>query len=185
MGSERQRHNAPSSAPAFDQFAARALPGLLRTAFLLTGDRGHAEDLVQTALVRMLRRWQVIDESPDAYALRVLVNLSRDRRRNLSRRLTEVPADRAPELTATDDVGRWLEHDAIISAVRALPRRQREVLTLRYFLDLSIADTAATLGFSDGAVKAYTSRALTSMRNLLTEQPAIQTHARREAGNAD
>jgi DNA-directed RNA polymerase specialized sigma24 family protein len=75
--------------PAFEDFVRARSPSLLRTAFLLTGDRGHAEDLLQTTLLRVAWRWRAASARPDAYARRVLVNLSRDRWRNLSRRVRE------------------------------------------------------------------------------------------------
>jgi DNA-directed RNA polymerase specialized sigma24 family protein len=74
----------------FDRFALRVSSSLLRSAYLLTGDRGHAEDLLQVALWRTARRWHAVQGSPDAYAREVLVNLSRDRRRGLRRRPVEL-----------------------------------------------------------------------------------------------
>jgi DNA-directed RNA polymerase specialized sigma24 family protein len=91
-----------------------------------------------------------------------------------------------PDAQAPDDVGRLLERDAIIAAARALPRRQREVFTLRFLLDLSVAETAATLGFGEGAVKAYTSRALASMRRVLAEEASATAPSQLlEAPHAD
>src|SRR4051812_21203539 len=80
---------------AFDEFVSRSSDRLLRTAYLLCGDRGHAEDLVQTALMRTARRWRAARENPDAYARRVLVNLTKDRWRELSRRPSEAPWEAA------------------------------------------------------------------------------------------
>ena len=77
--------------PGFDNFVAAHSTALLRTAYLLTGDRGHAEDLLQTALLRTLRRWPAARDAPAEYVRRVLVNLSRDRIRLLGRRPREAP----------------------------------------------------------------------------------------------
>jgi RNA polymerase sigma-70 factor (sigma-E family) len=164
-------HQAPRNAPpldaAFERFVVRASHALLRTALLLSGDRGHAEDLLQMTLLRVHRRWCAIRESPDAYAHEVLVNLSRDRWRGMSRRPVEVQqSDARPELVA-DGIERLLERDTMAAAVRRLPRRQREVIALRFILDLSVAETATVLGTSEGTVKAYTARALARMRKLL------------------
>jgi RNA polymerase sigma-70 factor (sigma-E family) len=153
---------------AFERFASRAAPALLRTAFLLTGDRGIAEDLVQVTLWRVFRRWRDVRRSPDAYAHRVLVNLSRDRRRGLRRRPPEVHDNALPDGEIADSVEGLLERAAVTAAVRSLPRRQREVLVLRFFLDLSVAETAAALGTREGTVKAYTARALAQMREVLS-----------------
>jgi RNA polymerase sigma-70 factor (sigma-E family) len=155
----------------FERFAARASPALLRSACLLTRDRPDAEDLLQLTLFRVARRWEAIEGSADAYAYRVLVNLSRDRRRNLDRRPAEaretaLAADIAPD--ATDSV---LERATMVALVRRLPAKQREVVVLRFLLDLSVAETAAAVGCSAGTVKSHTSRALASMRAFLAEDP--------------
>jgi RNA polymerase sigma-70 factor (sigma-E family) len=158
------------SEESFERFVLSASPRLLRVAFLLTGDRSEAEDLLQNALVRLIDRWAQIRDSPGPYALQVLVNLSRDRHRRLGRRPREVAPEDGVELSYEDDASRLAQRDALAHAVRALPRRQREVVALRFFLDLSVADTATALRCSEGAVKAYTARALVHMRELLDDQ---------------
>jgi RNA polymerase sigma-70 factor (sigma-E family) len=168
----------------FERFAMRASPWLLRSAYLLTGDRGHAEDLLQLTLWRTARRWRAIRGSPEAYAREVLVNLSRDRRRALSRRPVEVAQADLLIPGSADDVGRLLERDAMIGAVRGLPRRQREVVVLRFFLGLSVEQTAAALDASQGTVKSYTARALARMRDLLGENPPASLVSS-EVPNAD
>jgi DNA-directed RNA polymerase specialized sigma24 family protein len=80
---------------AFDEFVAASADRLVRTAYLLCGDRGHAEDLVQTALLRTARRWRTARRQPEAYARRVVVNLAKDRWRDLARRPAESPLDGA------------------------------------------------------------------------------------------
>jgi RNA polymerase sigma-70 factor (sigma-E family) len=163
--------------PSFDEFVASGSAGLLRSAYLLTGDRDHAEDLLQVTLVRTARRWEAARHSPHAYAHRVLVNLLHDRQRNLSRRVTEQrPEDFDDRLRpVADGVQALVDRMAIISVVRSLPARQREVVVLRFFADLSVSETAAAIGASEGTVKTHTSRALTALREALTDQAAEST----------
>jgi len=155
----------------FERFVVAESAGLLRSAFLLTGDRGHAEDLLQTALLRTLGRWNAIAGSPRAYASEVLVNLSRDRRRSLGRRPQEVPESELPVAAEPDDRLQVLERDVITRAARSLPRVQREVLACRFVLDLSVADTAAALSLAEGTVKSYSARALAGLREVLGDEP--------------
>lgn len=152
---------------AFEIFVQRSSDRLLRTAYLLTGDRGHAEDLVQTALLRTARRWPSARRDPAAYARRVVVNLAKDRWRDLHRRPGEAPLDVDVAVPVTDGVA---DRDQLLRAAHGLPARQRAVLVLRYFDDLSVADTAAALGCSEGTVKSQTARALESLRRALTPQ---------------
>lgn len=156
--------------PSFDGFIASESARLLRSAYLLTGDRDHAEDLLQVALVRTARRWDVARHSPHAYAHRVLVNLLHDRRRHLSRRIRERPltdsADRSEAMV--DSSQAVIDRLAIIDALGRLPARQREVVVLRFFAELSVAETATAIGSSEGTVKTHTSRALTGLREALT-----------------
>jgi RNA polymerase sigma-70 factor (sigma-E family) len=175
MRERRSRSDSVGSEASFERFVLSASPRLLRVAFLLTGDRGEAEDLLQSALVRLVGRWGQICDSPAPYALRVLVNLSRDRHRRLGRRPREVPHDEADGLLSEDDASRLADRDALSQAVRTLPRRQREVVALRFFLDLSVADTAAALQCSEGAVKGYTARALAQMREVLDDPSLTST----------
>jgi RNA polymerase sigma-70 factor (sigma-E family) len=154
----------------FERFALQASPVLLRSAFLLTGDWGHAEDLLQTTLLRVAQRWTDIDRSPEAYAHEVLINLYRDRHRGLTRRVVEVLQPDLPERPGSDSAERSIERGEMVWAVRGLPYRQREVVVLRFFLDLSVADTARLLGTSEGTVKSHTDRALKRLRGLLADQ---------------
>jgi RNA polymerase sigma-70 factor (sigma-E family) len=176
MREDRSRHDSPGCPESFERFVVSASPRLLRVAFLLTGDRGEAEDLLQGALVRLIDRWQQIGASPEPYVLQVLVNLSRDRRRRLGRRPREAAQEHAIERFQDDEAGRLLERDALAQAVRALPRRQREVVALRFFLDLSVSDTASALQCSEGAVKGYTARAMARMRELLEDRSWPSNH---------
>lgn len=157
--------------PAFEDFVRVSSASLLRTAYLLSGDRGHAEDLLQTTLLRVAWRWSAASAQPEAYARRVLVNLSRDRWRNLGRRIREVHHPDLRELPQSvgDAANHVADRESLIPALRQLPTRQREVVVLRFFADLTVTDTAATLGCSEGAVKAYTNRALAKLRQLLED----------------
>ncbi len=145
---------------------------LLRLAQILVDDRGAAEEVVQEAFVRLFRQWGSLRE-PDAAAgwLRTTVlNLARSRlrRRGLARARREAvpvapasPAERA-ELNE--------EHRQVVEAVRALPRRQREVVVLRFYEDLSVDETAAALGISAGAVKTHTHRGMAALALKLEER---------------
>jgi RNA polymerase sigma-70 factor (sigma-E family) len=149
----------------FESFVVASSDRLLRTAYLLTGDRGHAEDVVQTALLRTARRWRSAKKAPESYARTVVANLAKDRWRHLGRRPAETALDHDVPLAATESV---LDHDALMRAARGLPAGQRAVLVLRFFDDLSVEETARTLGCTDGTVKSQTSRALANLRVALT-----------------
>lgn len=169
----------------FERFAARVSPSLLRSAYLLTRDRGHAEDLLQMTLWRIARRWRAIEGAPEGYAHKVLVNLSRDRLRTLGRRAEERLDASTPVGLHDDATDTVAERDWMSAAVRRLPRRQREVVVLRFFLDLSVAEAAAALGMSQGTVKSHTSRALTQMGQLLNGSGATPQTVERKVPHAD
>jgi len=152
---------------AFEAFVADASGRLMRTAYLLSGDRGHAEDLVQSTLLRTARRWPRARRQPEAYARRVLVNLAKDRWRTLHRRVAEVAPTSIEAEVAVPDDDTVLEREGLLAAIRELPAGQRAVLVLRFFDDLSVADTAAALDCTEGTVKSQTSRALARMRSVL------------------
>jgi RNA polymerase sigma-70 factor (sigma-E family) len=166
--------------PEFETFVRARSAVLLRTAYLLSGDRGHAEDLLQTALLRTVRHWRLARSAPEAYVRRVLVNLCRDSWRRASARPRELPlvlpAAEAirPVSGPADRVGQRSE---LIAALARLPSAQRAVIVLRFVEDLSVAQTAQLLGLSDGTVKSYTSRAVTTMRAALTDHDQEVTEA--------
>lgn len=150
------------------QFRAYVLgrsPSLLRTAYLLTGSRADAEDLLQTALAKTYLAWDRVRERDalDGYVRRVMVNTQTSfwRRRRVDERPVEVLPERGPSRDAAADVDL---HDALWSALATLPKRQRAAVVLRYYEDLSEAETAAVLGVSVGTVKSTTSRALAKLR---------------------
>jgi len=152
---------------AFEAFVADASGRLMGTAYLLCGDPGQAEDLVQTALLRTARRWPKARQQPEAYTRRVLVNLAKDRWRLLRRRLDEVALHVDVVDPAHDAV---LERERLLAAIRTLPAGQRAVLVLRFLDDMSVAETAAALDCTEGTVKSQTSRALDRIRGVLERE---------------
>lgn len=157
-----------SAADDFTEFVRGRSTALLRTAVLLTGgDRGQAEDLLQGVLERMFVRWRRIRESPEAYARRALVHAAVNRSRTRRRR-PEIPLlDPGAAVSAADATSSVDERDLLVRALLTLPPRQRAVLVLRYFDDLSEVDTAIALGCSVGTVKSAASRALARLRERL------------------
>ncbi len=151
----------------FRAYVAARSPALLRTAYLLTGSRADAEDLLQTALAKTYLAWGRVREREalDGYVRRVMVNTRTSSWRR--RRVDEQPVDVLPETAVPErDVAADLDlHDAVWSALARLPRRQRAAVVLRYYEDLSEAETAAVLGVSTGTVKSTTSRALARLRD--------------------
>jgi RNA polymerase sigma-70 factor (sigma-E family) len=146
----------------FDEFVATRSPALLRTAYLLTGDHGLAEDLLQTALAKCWFAWGRIDGPPEPYVRRALATTYATwwRRRWRAEWPTgELPDRGDPAATAPVD-----DRDALWRALGALPRRQRAVVVLRYYEDLSEADTASALGISTGTVKSQAAKALAALR---------------------
>lgn len=158
----------------YEQFVRAAAPRLTRTAYLLVGDLGAAEDLVQTALLRTARRWRTARDAPTAYARTVLVNLAKDRRRARSRRVAESPIDgMPPALGAVPSMEEAVVlRQSLLAAVAALPPRQRAVLVLRYFEDLPVEAVAQTLGCSTGTVKSQTHAALLRLRQFSVAPPS-------------
>lgn len=153
----------------FTAFVAARSTALLRLAHLLAGDRQHGEDLLQQALTKVYLRWQRIrdPQAAEAYAQRVLVTTVASWRRR--RWHGEHPSDVLPERLATDNTGDVDERLRVWRAITALPARQRAVVVLRYYEDLSEAEIAALLGVTAGTVKSQASRALASLKSGLGE----------------
>ena len=154
---------------SFEEFVQACSPRLFRTALLLAGqDRAAAEDLLQLALERAYRHWARVCRSgdPERYVQRILANASNDRWRQAARR-PERPLrlDEAGPL-AQDQSDAVAERDFLMRALAALPPRQRTVLVLRYFNDLSEAEIADALGCSVGTVKSQASRGLARLREI-------------------
>jgi RNA polymerase sigma-70 factor (sigma-E family) len=142
---------------------------LVRLALLMVGDLATAEDVVQDAFEQLHRRWRSLRKQSSAleYARSAVLNGCRSvlRRRLVARRHEARMA--IPALPAADAVVALEQRTELIDAFRSLPRRQREVLALRYFLDMSVADVAATLRISEGAVRSTASRGLDALARVL------------------
>jgi RNA polymerase sigma-70 factor (sigma-E family) len=160
----------------FRVFVAERRRSLLRTAYLLTGDHGHAEDLVQTALLKTYRHWDRVVErgDPTAYVRRVLVTTRTSWLRRLSS--TEQVIAAVPDRAADP---RDERDEELLAALRELPPRMRAVVVLRYYEDLTEAATAELLGCSVGTVKTQTSRAMARLRALLAPAPREREAERR------
>lgn len=172
---ERRRVRSGGSAvktareDSFPEFVEASWHRLLRTAYLLTGDHGAAEDLVQSALMRSFRHWDRIerDDAPEVYVRRVMVNLNISAWRR--RRVVEHSVAELPERGGT--AGHQADHqeahalrDELWRTVRAMPPKMRTVFVLRYFEDLSEAEIASVMGCAVGTVKSQISRGLAKLR---------------------
>ncbi len=151
----------------FEEFAASRWPGLVRLAYGLTGDRWLAEDLAQTTLARAYAAWWRVSRAadPDAYLHRILINSSNRRFRR--RRVAEQQGD-PPDTPVPDDTAQADDRAELLAALRELPPRQRAVIVLRYWADLSDTQAAAALGCSPATVRSQASRALARLRTSLT-----------------
>src|SRR3954470_7597270 len=141
---------------------------LVRLAVMLLHDQGAAEEVVQDSFVAMHSRWSRLHD-PDkalAYLRQSVVNRSRSHLRHLAvvRRHAERQAPPEPSVGADHSAYDVAQRATVLEALRRLPRRQREVLALRYYLDLSEAEIAETLGISRGAVKSHASRGAAALR---------------------
>lgn len=156
----------------FRAFMISRWPSLVRLAYGLTADLGLAEDLAQTTLAKVYASWSKVSraQDPDAYTYRILCNANHARFRK-QRVSEQVEAD-VPERGLRDSTEVSDERARVRSALMDLPPRQRAAVLLRYFGDLSEAQTAAVLGCSVGTVKSQTSAALARLRtnrHLTTE----------------
>jgi RNA polymerase sigma-70 factor (sigma-E family) len=150
----------------FRSYVAARSPALLRTAYMLTGNRADAEDLLQTALAKTYLAWDRIREreAVDGYVRRVMVNTQTSWWRR--RKVDEYATGELPERpTGRDGTADLDLHDALWTALSTLPKRQRAMVVLRYYEDLSEAETAEVMGVSVGTVKSTTSRALVKLRD--------------------
>ncbi|MGI5267922.1 SigE family RNA polymerase sigma factor [Nonomuraea sp. CA-218870] len=150
----------------FGAFVATRATSLLRVAYLACGDRTEAEDLLQTALERTYRNWDrvVRHDNPEPYVRRVIINaaISRARRRAI---FNIIPMHSPPETPAR--AGDPDLFHVLMEALRALPPRQRAVIVLRYWEDLTETQTAEVLGCAVGTVKSQASKALAKLRSAL------------------
>ncbi|MET7521331.1 SigE family RNA polymerase sigma factor [Streptomyces sp. NPDC005248] len=153
--------------PSFSSFVRARGPVLLRTARSLTANPSDAEDLLQTALTKTYVAWERIEDhrALDGYVRRALLNTRTSQWRK--RKVDEFACDELPEqeaVPAPDPAEQQSLHDAMWRAVLKLPDRQRAMVVLRYYEDLSEAQTAEVLGVSIGTVKSAVSRALGKLR---------------------
>jgi RNA polymerase sigma-70 factor (sigma-E family) len=149
-----------------ERFLTERADRLMCTAVLLTGSRNAAQDLLQTALERLLRHWRTLDGDPEGYLRRTLYNLAADGFRRQGRlqrklRLLRAGTPPPPDVIAEVDL-----RDALVRLLLQLPPRQRAVLVLKYWEQLTEAETAAVLGWPEGTVKSAASRGLRQLREL-------------------
>ena len=162
----------PPSALHFDTYVHARSGALLRLAFLLTGDAHHAEDLVQTTLVKVMGRWEQVTAGgdPHAYVRKVLVHTALGWRRR--RWQGERPSDPLPDVGGTPDHAAAVDsRERLRRALLQLPARQRAAVVLRHYEDLSEQDVARELGCSVGTVKSQTARGLDRLRSLMSDEP--------------
>ncbi len=163
----------------FSAYVASRGQALLRTAYLLTGNRSDAEDLLQTALAKTYLAWDRIKDkgAVDAYVRRVLVNTQTSWWRR--RRVEEYPTGELPEQPTPDSTSAHALHEALWAALAELPRRQRAMVVLRYYEDLTESETAQLMGVSVGTVKSTVSRALAKLRADTSLGPGLADEAER------
>lgn len=149
----------------FSAWMTARQPALLRTAYLLTGNHHTAEDLVQTTLAKVYLSWDKVQrrEVIDGYARRILVNENNSQWRRAWKK-REVTSDEIPDRAPVSDTYDEGHSQALWEFVQTLPKKQRAVVVLRYYEELSEAETAEVLGISVGTVKSQASRALATLR---------------------
>jgi len=155
----------------FHEYVAARHAALTRTAYLLTGNHHDAEDLVQRSLMKAVPKWSKIRGNPEAYVRRIMYNdnVSRWRRHPKGERLVDMP----PEVAVADtDVA---TREAVRQALARLTPKQRTVLVLRYYEDLTEVETAAVLGIGVGTVKSQTRHALGRLQSLAPELATLLT----------
>ena len=152
----------------FREFMHARWPSMVRLAYGLTGDLGHAEDVAQAAFARAYASWARVrrTDDPDAYVRKIVVNENRNRfrKRRVAEKLT---GSVLIDVAWTDATGEYDERSALIAALQRLGPRQRAVIVLRYWMDLTEHETAAALNCSVGTVKSQASRALATLRESI------------------
>jgi RNA polymerase sigma-70 factor (sigma-E family) len=149
----------------FAAYVAASRPALWRTAYLLCGNATQADDLVQSALLKLYVAWPrlVHGDRLDGYARRIVVNSHIDETRRPWRRETEPLEGREAVADRTAE-----DHSALLRALKALPAGQRRVVVLRHYWGLSVAETATDLGISEGGVKSQCAIGLRKLEEALT-----------------
>jgi RNA polymerase sigma-70 factor (sigma-E family) len=161
---------APQPVAVLEELLVSRGERLLHAAVLLAGGHADGEDLLQAALERVYKHWQRIDGDPEGYLRRTLYHLAADgwRRKSMLRtRLSLLArADVQPDATASVD-----DRDQLVRLLRELPPGQRTAIVLRYWEELSEAESARLMGCSVGYVKSATSRGLRRLRELRAAEP--------------
>lgn len=157
----------------FEAFAAAATPRLYRAAYLMVGDHHLAEDLVQDVLARVYVAWPKIHSTHQGYAYRAMAHAVANQRRWTGRHPTTPLRDDDPGTVSDNPADSVLVRNEILSALRQLPPRQRVIIVLRYYVDLTEVETAQALQISVGTVKSQHSRALTRLRAVLGDDLAL------------
>ncbi|MER6360032.1 SigE family RNA polymerase sigma factor [Kitasatospora sp. NPDC001527] len=161
MGAKKAERDAE-----FNAFVTGAWPRLIRTAFLLTGDRYLAEDVVQTALERTYAAWGRVTRADDPYAYVRRIVVNEHARRFRRRRVPEQLVTAVPERSGPDGFARLDDRAALLEALGTLPPGQRQAVVLRYWEDLSETQAAAAMGCSVGTVKSQASKGIAKLREL-------------------
>ncbi|MGC5583904.1 SigE family RNA polymerase sigma factor [Ornithinimicrobium sp. W1679] len=156
--------------PAYSEFVLARQGRLRRAAYLMCGDVAQAEDLLQEALVALAEKWETV-EHPDAFVRRVIY---RQRVSWWRRSRHELVVDRLPEAGVDDGAERRARDAEVHDVLRTLPPRQRAALVLRYFEDLTEAQTAEVMGVATGTVKSLSHQAVARMRAELTARRAAE-----------
>lgn len=165
---------------AFAPFVRAYTPTLLRTAYLLTGNRAAAEDLVQETLVHLYPKWDKVAaaDAPLAYVRRSMANNFVNGTRRASSR--ELPLEAVPDSQdQRDEVTRIVERDALWGLLRTLPDRQRTALVMRFFHDLPDEEIAVALGCRLGTVRSLISRGLAALRDGVNDDAGAARWERR------
>jgi RNA polymerase sigma-70 factor (sigma-E family) len=169
-GFEEQEVGAPTGAIGFEELALSARPALVRAAQAVTGHREDAEDAVQASLMKAMGAWPRVAGQErwrqQAYVRQIVVNTCRSSWRKWGSRVSVGDLPELVQVPKTDAVD---DRELVRHALARLPARQRQVLVLRYFEDLSEAEIANRLGCAPGTVKSSAARALRALRDLLPE----------------
>ena len=158
---------------SFEEYVAARRTALLRTAYLLTGQHADAEDLVQMALVKAVPHWRRISDDPEPYVRKILAREATNRWRR--RRWREVSADVLPE--GAGEAADPTDREVLRQALMRLSPRQRAVVVLRYFDDLTEQQTAEVLGIGLGTVKSHGRDAMARLRELIRLEEPLDTVA--------
>jgi RNA polymerase sigma-70 factor (sigma-E family) len=166
----------------FEEYVRTRHDALLRSARRLVNDPLDAQDLLQTALARTYRRWSFIADKQlaDAYLRRVMLNARAEWWR--ARKLAELPTEQLPDASIEDSTEHHADHALLVDLLKTLPPRQRGVVVLRHWEQMSTQETATALGMSAGTVKSTMHRALARLREELRRRDPDALAATRRTG---